>query len=87
MGENSTIYKLMTWAKQEYATKYGIQSDQTGIQPKYFLDDTHGGHFEGLELDPTTAAQQYGTLIPLVCLYKVDWQTYYADMNATAPTG
>lgn len=87
MGENSTIYKLMTWAKQEYATKYGIQSDQTGIQPKYFLDDTHGGYFTGLELDPNTAAQQYGTLVPIVALYKIDWQAYYADMNATAPTG
>ena len=87
MGENSTIYKLMTWAKQEYANKYGIQSDQTGIQPKYFLDDKNGGSFTGLELDPNTAAKQYGTLVPIVALYKIDWQTYYADMNATAPAG
>ena len=79
MGTNSTVYKLMTWAKQEYANTYGLQSDQTGVQPTYFTE----AYFAGLELDPQTALNQYGGLIPLVCLYKINWDQYYADMNAT----
>jgi hypothetical protein len=85
MGTNSTIYKMMSWAKQRYAStyssSYGISADVAGTQPTYFLDDQNGGYFAGLELDPATAYQQYGGLIPMVCLYKIDWQKYY---NATA---
>ena len=69
MGTNSTIYKMMGWAKQEWATKWGINPDVAGTQPTYFTE----AYFAGLELDPTTAVQQYGTLIPMVCLYKINW--------------
>jgi dolichyl-diphosphooligosaccharide--protein glycosyltransferase len=87
MGQNSTIYKMMTWAKQSYATKYGLQADQVGVQPTYFLGDGQGGYFAGLELTPQASAQQYGGLIPLVAIYKINWAKYYADTNTTAPTG
>ncbi len=88
MGTNSTIYKMMSWAKQEYVNRYGstygLQIDEAGVQPTYFLDDTHGGHFEGLDVDPSTAINQYNTLIPIVALYKIDWASYY---NAISSTG
>jgi dolichyl-diphosphooligosaccharide---protein glycosyltransferase len=86
-GLNSTVYKMMSWAKQEYATKYGLQNDQSGVvAPTYFLDDTKGGYFAGMELDPNTAAQQFGGLVPLVCLYKIDWAKFNADMGITTAT-
>ncbi len=84
MGTNSTVYKLMDWAKQQYALRWGLQADSSSPQPTYFLDNDHGGYFAGLELDPNTAASVYGGIVPLVCLYKIDWQSYY---NATSPTG
>jgi dolichyl-diphosphooligosaccharide---protein glycosyltransferase len=86
-GMNSTVYKMMSWAKQEYATKYGLQNDQSGVvAPTYFLDDTKGGYFAGMELDPNTAVQQFGGLVPLVCLYKIDWAKFNADMGITTAT-
>jgi dolichyl-diphosphooligosaccharide--protein glycosyltransferase len=81
-GMNSTIYEMMTWAKTAYANKYsqyGLTADVTGTQPTYFTQE----YFAGLELDPAVAYQQYGGIVPMVCLYKIDWQKYYADMNAT----
>jgi hypothetical protein len=77
MGTNSTIYKMMSWAKQRYATQYGLTTDTTGIQPTYFTEE----RFEGLELDPVTAVNQFGGLIPMVCLYKINYEAYN---NATA---
>jgi len=75
-GKNSTIYKLMSWGKQRWCDTTGfVISDEAGIQPKYFKE----AYFAGLELDPFEAAQKYGGLVPLVCLYKIDWQQYYAD--------
>jgi dolichyl-diphosphooligosaccharide--protein glycosyltransferase len=84
MGTNSTIYELMSWATQEYAAKYGLAADTSIPKPTYFLDDTAGGYFAGMELDPNTAGTLYGGLVPLVCLYKIDWASYY---NATSTTG
>ncbi len=84
MGTNSTIYKLMNWAKQQYAAKYGLQTDSSSPEPTYFLGDGKGGYFAGLELDPNTSATQYGGLVPIVALYKIDWASYY---NATSTTG
>lgn len=80
MGQNSTIYKMMSWAKQQYATVWGITADEAGVQPDYFTET----YFAGLELPPNQAASQYGLLVPLVCLYKIDWQKYYSATNSTA---
>jgi dolichyl-diphosphooligosaccharide--protein glycosyltransferase len=78
-GTNSTIYKLMSWAKQRWCDVSGggyVQPDQPGVQPEYFQE----AYFSGLNVSPG----EYGGLIPLVALYKIDWQKYY---NATSPTG
>jgi dolichyl-diphosphooligosaccharide--protein glycosyltransferase len=76
MGQNSTIYTLMTYAEQQWCNIYGIQATQTGNTPTYF----NATYISGLDVTPT----QYGGLIPLVALYKIDWQKYY---NATGTIG
>jgi hypothetical protein len=75
VGKNSTIYKLMSWAKQLWCdgTNGLIQPDEQGVQPTYFKV----AYIAGLDVPPT----KYGGLIPLVALYEIDWQAYY---NATA---
>jgi dolichyl-diphosphooligosaccharide--protein glycosyltransferase len=80
-GLNSTVFKLMSFAEQQWANQYGLTpSDQTGEVPTYFIPD----YIAGLEVDPSTSYQQYGGLIPLVALYKIDWDAYYAATNSTA---
>ena len=78
VGKNSTIYKLMSWAKQRWCDVSGggyIYPDEAGVQPEYFKET----YFAGLDASPS----KYGGLIPLVALYEIDWQKYY---NATSPT-
>ncbi|HLE75477.1 MAG TPA: STT3 domain-containing protein [Candidatus Bathyarchaeia archaeon] len=81
LGRNSTIYKLMSWAKQRWTDTQGggyIYPDEAGVQPTYFKE----AYFSGLDLT-LSASANYGYLIPLVALYEIDWQKYY---NATSPT-
>jgi dolichyl-diphosphooligosaccharide--protein glycosyltransferase len=74
MGKNSTVYKLLSWAKQRWVdvSGGGIQPDEAGIEPTYFKEE----YFAGENLTPT-AASQYRGLIPIVALYKIDWESYY----------
>jgi dolichyl-diphosphooligosaccharide--protein glycosyltransferase len=84
-GMNSTIYEMMTYAKTAYASQYysqyGLTPDITGAEPTYFKK----AYFAGLELDPVVAKNQYSGLIPMVCLYKIDWDAYYNATSTTAP--
>ena len=75
-GTNSTIYKLMSWAKQRWADTQGVIADEAGVQPKYFKE----AYFAGLDLTSVEAIAKYGGLIPIVALYEIDWDSYY---NAT----
>jgi hypothetical protein len=78
VGKNSTIYKLLSWAKQRWTDVSGggyIYPDEAGVQPEYFTE----AYFAGLDVSPA----KYGGIIPLVALYEIDWQKYY---NATSPT-
>jgi dolichyl-diphosphooligosaccharide--protein glycosyltransferase len=81
MGQNSTIYKLLSYAKQRWVdvsgTLFGVTIDEPGVQPEYFKE----AYFAGENLNPIDASTKYGGLIPLVALYEIDWQKYY---NATA---
>jgi hypothetical protein len=43
--------------------------------PTYFKE----AFFAGENLTPTDASNNYGGLVPLVCLYEIDWQKYHAD--------
>ena len=76
-GQNSTIYKLMSYAKQQWATQWNITPDVQATPPEFFTV----AYIAGLELAPVTAYSQYNGLIPLVALYKINWDAYY---NATA---
>jgi hypothetical protein len=79
-GKNTTIYKLMSWAKQRWVdvsgAQNGIGADEAGVQPTYFKE----AYFAGEDLNPIDASAKYGGLIPIVALYEIDWQKYY---NAT----
>jgi dolichyl-diphosphooligosaccharide--protein glycosyltransferase len=82
-GKNSTVYKLMSWAKQRWCDDAGlgyVMPDEAGVQPTYFKE----AYFAGLDLNFYDAAQNYGGIIPVVALYEIDWQAYY---NATSSAG
>jgi dolichyl-diphosphooligosaccharide--protein glycosyltransferase len=75
VGMNSTIYKLMSWAKQRWCDTYSISPDVAGVQPTYFKE----AFFSGLSLSPNDMQNKYGNIVPLVSLYEIDWQQYYSD--------
>ncbi len=70
-GMNATIYKLMSYGKHRWCEKHGIvDADALNVRiPMYFEEE----YFAGLELTPTDAGNNYGGLIPLVCLYKINY--------------
>jgi dolichyl-diphosphooligosaccharide--protein glycosyltransferase len=80
VGKNTTVYKLMSWAKQRWVdvsgTLSGISVDEAGVQPTYFKE----AYFAGEDLNAIDASAKYHGLIPIVALYKIDWEAYY---NAT----
>ena len=49
----------------------------TTTQPTYFKE----AFFAGLNISPT----QYGGLVPIVAIYRIDWATYDADTRHTPP--
>jgi dolichyl-diphosphooligosaccharide--protein glycosyltransferase len=76
-GRNSTFYKLMTWGKNAWLA-YNEKPDpdaQYAIKPKYFDE----AFFSGWELSAQDAYDKYGGIVPLVCLYKINWELYNAD--------
>jgi dolichyl-diphosphooligosaccharide--protein glycosyltransferase len=81
-GTNSTVYKLLSWAKQSWVNKayndnFRVVSDEEGVEPTYFKQ----AYFSGLDLTATEAYAKYSGLIPVVALYEIDWNAYY---NATS---
>jgi dolichyl-diphosphooligosaccharide---protein glycosyltransferase len=86
-GMNSTIYKLLSWTKQQYCDNatstygpqgYVVQPDQQGVQPTYFTPV----FIAGLTDHPMKygSSSGYG-IIPLVGIYQIDWKAYNADMK------
>ncbi len=75
-GMASTIYRLMSWAKQRWTENTGGQAspDETAERPYYFKE----AYFSGVNTAPLT----YGGIIPLVALYEIDWQAYYSATRA-----
>lgn len=70
-GQNSTIYKLMEYARQRW-----VQEQKSGSEPTVELLYFKEAYIAGLANDGT----KYGyNLVPLVCLYEIDWQSYYMD--------
>ena len=78
MGKNSTVYKLMSWAKQRWVDVSGtgnnVVADEAGVEPTYFKE----AYFAGEDLNPIDASAKYSGLIPVVALYEIDWESYYA---------
>jgi dolichyl-diphosphooligosaccharide--protein glycosyltransferase len=77
VGLNCTVYKLMYWGKDVWCTTNGVTDPDAAnvTQPIYFQEE----FFAGLTLTPSEAESNYGGLVPLVCLYKINWQLYYQD--------
>jgi hypothetical protein len=49
--------------------------NDTAVNPTYF----EPAYIAGLNLGAQDAANNYGGLIPLVCLYQVNWNKFNAD--------
>jgi S-formylglutathione hydrolase FrmB len=76
VGTNSTVYKLMSYGRIVWAQVNGVTPTDSGYaQPKYFDEE----FFSGEQLSPTDSQNKYGGLVPLVCLYKIDWAQYNQD--------
>ena len=80
-GTNSTIYKLMSFAKHNWLTTNApsYTDPDVWIEPTYFEE----AYFAGLELTENESRSKYGGIVPLVCLYKIDWEKYQSDLNST----
>ena len=86
VGMNTTIYKLLSWGKHQWCINNGVSDpeenawylnglDSTDIEPKYFKK----AFFSGLNLNYYEASINYGGIVPLICLYEIDWQKYNLD--------
>ncbi len=79
-GLNCTLEELMNFAEVSYTNHWTSQGvtitpDTTATQPTYFKLADLGG------LD--TSPGQYGGIVPLVAIYSIDWNAYYAATNTT----
>jgi dolichyl-diphosphooligosaccharide--protein glycosyltransferase len=68
-GQNATIYKLMRYAVESWKQKHG--KGGTEIELFYFTPE----FIAGLDND----GSKYGGVVPLVCLYKINWDKYYSE--------
>ena len=77
VGMSSTVYKLMSYAKNQWCQVNSVTDpDAANVSvPIYFTEE----FFSGETLSPTDSQNKYGGLVPLVALYKIDWQKYYQD--------
>jgi dolichyl-diphosphooligosaccharide--protein glycosyltransferase len=77
VGGNSTVYELMSYGKQRWCDVNGVTNPDAAAvgTPKYFVEE----FFSGETLSQSESSSKYGGLVPLVALYKIDWQQYYKD--------
>jgi asparagine N-glycosylation enzyme membrane subunit Stt3 len=78
-GTNSTIYKLMSYAKDRWGETVGTSAQITtnigGVQPIYFKEK----YFSGLDANSLS----YGGIVPIVALYEINWELYDSDFGTT----
>jgi asparagine N-glycosylation enzyme membrane subunit Stt3 len=78
-GTNSTVYKLMSFAKDSWGqisgTPNSVSTNFGGIVPTYFKK----AYFSGEDTHPLA----YGGIVPIVALYEIDWAKYDSDMGIT----
>jgi dolichyl-diphosphooligosaccharide--protein glycosyltransferase len=71
-GQNSTIYKLMNYARERW-----IQLNRGGQEPT-----TQPTYFAEARIEGLNNKSGYGGYVPLVCLYKIDWDKYYSQHSS-----
>ncbi|MGD8545562.1 MAG: STT3 domain-containing protein [Candidatus Bathyarchaeota archaeon] len=80
-GMQSTVYRLMAWGKHRWCENHEVIDTETfywrnnnltaeDIKPTYLEE----AYFSGINLSPDDT---YGRLVPLICLYRINWQEYY----------
>jgi dolichyl-diphosphooligosaccharide---protein glycosyltransferase len=78
-GTNSTVYKLMSYAKDRWGdvsgTPNSVYTNMGGVQPIYFKE----AYFSGEDTNPFA----YGGIVPIVALYEIDWAKYNSDFGIT----
>ena len=78
-GTNSTVYKLMSYAKDRWGqvsgTPNSVSTNFGGVIPTYFKE----AYFSGEETNPFA----YGGIVPIVALYEIDYEKYNSDFNIT----
>jgi dolichyl-diphosphooligosaccharide--protein glycosyltransferase len=75
-GSNTTIFKLLSYGKYQWNfAQRGGQDPDNWTQPVYFKE----AYFAGKTLTASDAGNRYGGIVPLICLYEIDWQKYYTD--------
>jgi dolichyl-diphosphooligosaccharide---protein glycosyltransferase len=80
VGQNCTVNMLMSFAEQRWAALNGVTTtDQVATVPSYITP----AYIAGMEVNPSTAYYQYGGLVPLVALYKINWDAYNVATNST----
>jgi asparagine N-glycosylation enzyme membrane subunit Stt3 len=84
-GLNSTVFELLNYAEVDYCNsitaatnnQITVTPDQTTTVPTYFQK----AYFAGENISPG----QYGGLVPIIAIYKIDWASYNAQMGITPP--
>jgi dolichyl-diphosphooligosaccharide--protein glycosyltransferase len=78
-GTNSTVYKLMSYAKDRWGdvsgTPNSVVTNLGGVIPTYFKE----AYFSGEDTNPFA----HGGIIPIVALYEIDWERYNSDFGIT----
>jgi len=76
-GTNSTVYKLMSYGKYKWCQYNEVTDpDEAAVSvPKYFYE----AFFSGETLSASDSSSKYGGIVPLVCLYKINWELYNTD--------
>jgi dolichyl-diphosphooligosaccharide--protein glycosyltransferase len=85
-GMTTMIYKLMAWGKHRWCETNSVTDPEetqwtknnltaANIEPVYFKE----AYFAGVSLSANDAKSKYGGIVPLVCLYQIDWAKYNAD--------
>ncbi len=76
-GKNSTVYKLMGWAKHTWCLYNEVlDPDASTVTMPTYLQQAF---FSGGVLSVNDAGNKYGGIVPLVGLYKINWALYNAD--------
>ena len=81
-AKSATIYKLLGYAKQSWCDTSGVgyvTPDETATEPTYFKKAYFAGENRALSSSFQVSSSVW--IVPMVCLYKIDWAAYY---NATS---